>query len=106
MTTLEENVSEMKIQDEAPAPTESPPADAPAAKKPKEKKQKNNKKPQQNGAAGAGGHPVYMTPQPAYIDERIALFDQLKLKHDAEIEAKEKLPISITLPDGKVGTRL
>lgn len=92
MTTLEQKMDEIKI--EQPAPEAAP------AKKQKEKKQKPQKKPQENGAAG--GHPVYLNPQPGYIDERIALFDELKAKYDAEVEAKEKLPINVTLPDGKV----
>merc|ERR1719309_383994 len=85
MATLEESVSEMNIEEHAPA-----------KKKTKEKK---GKKPQENGT---GSHPVYMQPQPAYIDERIALFEQLKMKYDSEVAAKQKLPIKITLPDGKV----
>jgi len=89
MATLEQNISEMNIDEKKPAQ---------AVKKPKEKKQK--KQPQENGTGG--GHPTYMDPKPAYIAERLALFDELKMKYDAEIEAKEKLPIQVTLPDGKV----
>merc|ERR1719431_1176063 len=86
MATLEENVSEMNIEERPPAQ--------------KKQKEKKSKKPQENGTGAS--HPVYMDPQPAYIQERIALFDELKMKYDAEVEAKEKLPIQVTLPDGKV----
>ncbi|XP_073241953.1 threonine--tRNA ligase, cytoplasmic-like [Porites lutea] len=46
--------------------------------------------------------PLELKPQPAFIKERIVLFDKLKAQYDAQIEAKEKTPIKITLHDGKV----
>jgi len=85
VTPLEENVSAMKID-------EKQPKIAKKEKKPKKQTQED----------GGGSHPLYLDPKPGYINERIALFDELKLKYDAEIEAKEKLPIKVTLPDGKI----
>ncbi|XP_057300537.1 threonine--tRNA ligase 1, cytoplasmic-like isoform X2 [Hydractinia symbiolongicarpus] len=46
-------------------------------------------------------YPIELNPLPSYIEERIKFFDELKAQYDAEIEAKEKKPIKITLPDGK-----
>jgi len=47
-------------------------------------------------------YPLEMNPPPTFIDERIALFEKLKAECDAQIEAKEKTPIKVTLRDGKV----
>ncbi|EFO85746.1 CRE-TARS-1 protein [Caenorhabditis remanei] len=46
--------------------------------------------------------PTELVPWPAFIEERIKLWDKLKLEYDAEIAAKVSEPIEITLPDGKV----
>lgn len=46
--------------------------------------------------------PTDMAPWPAFIEERIKLWDKLKAEYDAEIAAKESEPIQITLPDGKI----
>ncbi|XP_057366564.1 threonine--tRNA ligase 1, cytoplasmic-like isoform X1 [Daphnia carinata] len=43
-----------------------------------------------------------LNPWPAYIQDRIALWDKLKAEADAAIAAKVPTPIQITLPDGKV----
>ncbi|KAF0296217.1 Threonine--tRNA ligase, cytoplasmic [Amphibalanus amphitrite] len=42
-----------------------------------------------------------LNPWPAYIQERLALWDRLKAKADAEVAAKEPQKITVTLPDGK-----
>lgn len=47
-------------------------------------------------------YPLELNPSPDFIQERIALFDQLKAEYDAKIEAKEKTPIKVTLRDGKI----
>lgn len=88
------------VQDEAEAQEQSKAtakAKAPAAGKKKESKKKK---------AELSSGPVYLDPQPAFLDERIKLFDELKAKHDAEIASKERKPIKITLKDGteKEGT--
>lgn len=36
------------------------------------------------------------------LQERIHLWDKLKLQYEAELAAKTPVPIKITLPDGKV----
>ncbi|XP_038077791.1 threonine--tRNA ligase 1, cytoplasmic-like isoform X2 [Patiria miniata] len=48
-----------------------------------------------------GAFPVELDPWPAYIQERVDLFDKLKAEADAELAAKERTPIKVTLPDGK-----
>merc|ERR1712048_230261 len=63
---------------------------------------KSNKKKQKQNDGGQGGHPCELDPPPSYLAERIQLFDELKAKYDAEIAAKARNPIKITLPDGKV----
>ncbi|CAN6634459.1 hypothetical protein TRVA0_014S02388 [Trichomonascus vanleenenianus] len=47
-------------------------------------------------------HPKLYPDEPkyAFIDERLEMFHELKKKYDAEIAAKERKPISVTLPDG------
>lgn len=41
-------------------------------------------------------------PKATFLDDRTALFEKLKKEFDAEIAKKERLPIKITLKDGKV----
>lgn len=43
-----------------------------------------------------------MSPWPAYIQERLSMWDQLYAKYQAELAAKTPEPIQVTLPDGKV----
>ncbi|XP_071503272.1 threonine--tRNA ligase 1, cytoplasmic-like isoform X2 [Diadema antillarum] len=62
------------------------------------KKSKQSKKKDKGNSAE--GHE--MNPWPAYIQERIDLFDQLKAASDAALAAKESCLVKITLPDGKV----
>lgn len=59
----------------------------------KDGKKKSDKKP---------ANALYLDPQPEFIDQRIAMFDQFKRKYDEEISKKEKLPIKITLKDGSI----
>ncbi|XP_027046744.1 threonine--tRNA ligase, cytoplasmic-like [Pocillopora damicornis] len=47
-------------------------------------------------------YPLELNPPPAFLDERVKLFDRLKAEYDAKIEAKDKTPIKVTLRDGKV----
>lgn len=70
--------------------------DAQAAAKPQKASRKDKK------AAGESSNPLLMDPQPAFIDSRVQLFDELKAKYDAEVAAKEHKPIKITLKDGSV----
>lgn len=41
-------------------------------------------------------------PKATFLDDRTALFEKLKKEFDAEIAKKERVPIKITLKDGKV----
>lgn len=43
-----------------------------------------------------------LVPPPAYIDERIKLYDKLKSEYVEELKAKPKEKIQVTLPDGKI----
>ncbi|XP_045461796.1 threonine--tRNA ligase 1, cytoplasmic isoform X1 [Harmonia axyridis] len=54
---------------------------------------------------GAGGDKITLkelNPLPEYINARLKLWDQLKLKYNEELLSKPHNPIKITLPDGKV----
>ncbi|KAK9470279.1 uncharacterized protein V1510DRAFT_423462 [Dipodascopsis tothii] len=86
--------------DAAPAAAAAAPV-ADKAKKPKEPKAKKDK-----AATTAGGSPLEISPVPAFIPHRIALFEELKKEYDAEIASKPRVPITITLKDGstKAGT--
>ncbi|RKP26240.1 hypothetical protein SYNPS1DRAFT_32780 [Syncephalis pseudoplumigaleata] len=54
------------------------------------------------GACGSGstGFPLEVSPAPEYIAHRIKLFESLKAQYDAEVASKERVPITVTLPDG------
>lgn len=43
-----------------------------------------------------------MSPAPQFLEDRLKLFDKLKAKFDAEIAAKTREPITITLADGSI----
>lgn len=58
----------------------------------KQKKEKNT----------GGSAPKETKPEPEYIKTRLALWDKLKKKYDEELELKPRVPINVTLPDGKV----
>uniref|UniRef100_UPI00358E2C63 threonine--tRNA ligase 1, cytoplasmic isoform X1 n=1 Tax=Myxine glutinosa TaxID=7769 RepID=UPI00358E2C63 len=63
---------------------------------------KESKKP--DGTTGADVKLVELQPQPAYISERLSIFEKLKAEHDAllaERAATQSRPICISLPDGK-----
>lgn len=55
-------------------------------------------------SAGAGDKSTVseIKPWPAYIQHRLDMWDQLKIKYAAELSAKPQTPIKVTLPDGKV----
>lgn len=52
-------------------------------------------------AAGDKSNISELNPWPAYIQDRLTIWDKLKAQYDAEIENKPKAPITVTLPDGK-----
>jgi threonyl-tRNA synthetase len=61
----------------------------------KPKKEKKTKE-------GESDRPVFLNPEPEFIDHRVKIFEQIKAKRDAEVAAKERLPITITLKDGSI----
>uniref|UniRef100_A0A8B9IRR7 threonine--tRNA ligase n=1 Tax=Amazona collaria TaxID=241587 RepID=A0A8B9IRR7_9PSIT len=67
-----------------------------------EKKADSGKK-MMNEGAGDGGR-TELTPWPAFINERLEMYNKLKAEHDAllaERAANDSKPIKVTLPDGK-----
>lgn len=63
------------------------------------------KKAKQQSAAGAGAEKSTvgeLKPWPAFIQDRLALWDKLKVKYDEELASKPDFGIKITLPDGKI----
>lgn len=60
----------------------------------KEKKKKNV------GDASSSAREI--DPEPAFIKYRLEVFDQLKKAYDEKVAAKPRVPISITMADGKV----
>ncbi|KIJ16340.1 hypothetical protein PAXINDRAFT_168488 [Paxillus involutus ATCC 200175] len=62
------------------------------AKKPKDKKDK--------ALAAASQFPLELQPPPAYIDERIKLFEQLQAEYNEYVKAQSREEIAITMPDG------
>uniref|UniRef100_H2YMU9 threonine--tRNA ligase n=1 Tax=Ciona savignyi TaxID=51511 RepID=H2YMU9_CIOSA len=71
----------------------------------KPKPQKKQKQPKGKGDAGSNTGVKEMNPWPAYINERLELYDRLKVEAAAELKEKQEncsVPIKVTLPDGKV----
>ncbi|XP_031636637.1 threonine--tRNA ligase 1, cytoplasmic [Contarinia nasturtii] len=65
----------------------------------KDNKKANKPKKEKN----AGGlAPKEVKPEPEYIKSRLVLWDQLKKKYDEEVALKARVPINVTLPDGKI----
>lgn len=59
-------------------------------------------KPKKGGGDAASKSTIKeLKPWPSFIQDRINLWDKLKEKYAAELAAKEKTPIKVTLPDGK-----
>jgi len=94
-----EAVAQLAVDDKAAA-QEQKPAKPEDAKKNNDNKQAKPKKDKK--AAATSKNPLYLDPQPQFIDERIKLFDELKAKYDEEIKNKERKAIKITLKDGTV----
>ncbi|XP_011212417.2 threonine--tRNA ligase 1, cytoplasmic isoform X1 [Bactrocera dorsalis] len=60
---------------------------------------KMKKEKQKNAPAATGKKEL--NPWPSYIEERNALWEKLKVEREAELAAKTRTPIKVTLPDGK-----
>ena len=52
-----------------------------------------------NGQGSAGT--LELSPQPEFIGHRIKMFDEIKREYDAFVAAQPRVPIKITLPDGR-----
>ena len=65
-----------------------------------EKKQKVKK--EKGGDGGADTGPLELSPSAPFLDKRLGLYEKLKSKYDAEIAAKPREPITITLADGSI----
>lgn len=50
----------------------------------------------------SGSKLAELNPRPEFIDNRLAIWDELMVKYKAELAQKESKPIKVTLPDGKV----
>ncbi|GEQ70191.1 hypothetical protein JCM33374_g3867 [Metschnikowia sp. JCM 33374] len=48
------------------------------------------------------GNPLFLDPQPEFLEHRLKIFDEIKAKQDAQIAAKARVDIKITLKDGTV----
>ncbi|KAL1407409.1 threonyl-tRNA synthetase [Vanrija albida] len=78
-----------EVKPAAPAP-----AAAPAAGAGKEKKEKKEKK---KGPPPSGE----LSPPPEFFEERIKIFDEHMAKYKAFVAEQPRVPITVTLPDGK-----
>ncbi|KAI8835686.1 hypothetical protein BJ741DRAFT_665239 [Chytriomyces cf. hyalinus JEL632] len=67
----------------------------------KKAKGKGGKAPKAKDVVPVGEYPLECTPRPDYIQHRLDMFDELKAIYDTEIAAKPRVPIKVTLPDGR-----
>jgi threonyl-tRNA synthetase len=67
----------------------------------KDKKEKKEKKKGGDGGADDAG-PLELNPEPDFFSHRIKIFEKLKAKYDAEVAAKPRESITITMKDGTI----
>ncbi|KAJ3244714.1 threonyl-tRNA synthetase, partial [Chytriomyces hyalinus] len=67
----------------------------------KKAKGKGGKAPKAKDVVPVGEYPLECVPRPEYIQHRLDMFDELKAIYDSEIAAKPRVPIKVTLPDGR-----
>ncbi|KAG7893885.1 hypothetical protein KL925_004892 [Ogataea polymorpha] len=65
-------------------------------------KDKKPKKAAKKSGDDAAKRPLELDPKPDFIEHRIRIFERIKARQDAELAAKERLPIKVTLKDGTV----
>ncbi|ESW99362.1 hypothetical protein KL918_005373 [Ogataea parapolymorpha] len=65
-------------------------------------KDKKPKKASKKSGDDAAKRPLELDPKPDFIEHRIRIFERIKARQDAELAAKERLPIKVTLKDGTV----
>eukprot|EP00039_Didymoeca_costata_P010775 m.145836 g.145836 ORF g.145836 m.145836 type:complete len:776 (+) comp14958_c0_seq6:47-2374(+) len=96
----EEKAKAPAATDGGDSKTEAP---AKGGEQKKEHKKDGQKKPKkEKKKAAATGPPLKLDPQPAYIKERLEIFERLYAEKLKEIESKVPEAIKVTLPDGKV----
>jgi len=66
------------------------------------KSQKKSKAKSKESGDGKAALPMEMQPPPAFIAQRLELWDKLKKERDEWVAAQERVDIKITLPDGAV----
>jgi threonyl-tRNA synthetase len=73
-------------------------------KKPQQQQQQQKAKKEKKKPADAGSDsgPLELTPQPDFIQHRIKIFEKLKAEYEAEVAAKARTPITITMKDGSI----
>merc|ERR1719376_252617 len=69
---------------------------------PQKKSQKKSKAKSKESGDGKAALPMEMQPPPAFIAQRLELWDKLKKERDEWVAAQERVDIKITLPDGAV----
>lgn len=74
---------------------------SPDKKDKKDKKEKKEKKKGGDGGADAGGA-LELSPQPEFIPYKIQFWDKLEAKSEADVAAKPREPITITMKDGTI----
>ncbi|KAG7746359.1 hypothetical protein KL912_004290 [Ogataea haglerorum] len=65
-------------------------------------KDKKVKKAAKKSGDDAAKRSLELDPKPDFIEHRIRIFERIKARQDAELAAKERLPIKVTLKDGTV----
>ncbi|KAG7815947.1 hypothetical protein KL942_004587 [Ogataea angusta] len=65
-------------------------------------KDKKPKKAAKKSGDDAAKRPLELDPKPEFIEHRIKIFERIKARQEAELAAKERLPIKVTLKDGTV----
>ncbi|RKF81771.1 Threonine--tRNA ligase, cytoplasmic [Golovinomyces cichoracearum] len=61
---------------------------------------KGKKEKEESSVSGGVGADIELSPPPTFLNDRLELYKQLKVKYDEEIAAKKREPILITLADG------
>ena len=67
-----------------------------------DKKEKKQKVKKDKGDGGAEAGPLELNPPAPFLGPRLELFEELKAKQVAELAAKPREPITITLADGSI----
>ncbi|GFZ46394.1 Threonine--tRNA ligase [Saitozyma sp. JCM 24511] len=69
--------------------------------KPQQQGKGKDKKDKKAAAGGEAKGPLELSPPPEYFQERIKIYDEYKAKYDKWVSEQPRVPITITLGDGK-----